>query len=82
MGRSLLEKGAYLLCVIAWLFVVVSSTARPAYGYVDPGTGLFLFQMVGSTIAGMMFLVRKRVRQFFARFFGRVPEVKGESVEH
>jgi hypothetical protein len=81
MGRSLLGMGVYLLCAIAWFFVVIASTARPAYAYVDPGTGLFLAQMVGSTFAGMLFLVRKRIRQFFGRFFGRTAEAKGEAIE-
>jgi hypothetical protein len=81
MRRSLLPKGLYWLCVVFWLFVAVSSTSRPAYAYVDPGTGLFLLQMVGSTFAGMMFLLRKRVRQFLGRFFSRFAEAKGDSVE-
>jgi hypothetical protein len=74
-------KGLSLLCITFWVFVLVSSTAQPAYAYVDPGTGLFLVQMVGSTFAGMMFLLRKRIRQFLGRFFSRFAEAKGDSVE-
>lgn len=79
MRSTFLVKGFYGVCVVAWLFVLVSSTAHPAYGYVDPGTGLFLAQMVGSTFAGVMFLVRKRIRQFFARFTGRIADAKGDA---
>jgi hypothetical protein len=50
--------------------LVLSTTARPAYAYVDPGSGLLLVQMLGSTLAGMLFLLRKRVRQLFNHFGG------------
>lgn len=79
MCWSQLIRGLFWLCVIAWLFILVSSTAQPAYAYVDPGTGLFLAQMVGSTFAGMVFLVRKRIRQFFGRFTGRLADPKGDA---
>lgn len=81
MRWSLLAKSLYWLCVFSWLFIAISSTAKPAYGYVDPGSGLFLAQMIGSTFAGMMFLLRKRVRQFLGRFIGRFAEAKSDAVE-
>lgn len=81
MGRTSLAKSLYSLCVIGWIFVLLSSTAEPAYAYVDPGSGLFLAQLVGSTFAGMMFLVRKRVRQFLGRFLGRFSEAKSDALE-
>jgi hypothetical protein len=79
MRLSFLGRGLYGICIVVWLFLLVSSTAHPAYGYVDPGTGLFLAQMVGSTFAGMLFLVRKRIRQFFGRFTGRAADTKGDA---
>lgn len=57
--------GGFLLLV---LFVALNSTAQPAYGYVDPGSGLVALQVVGSTIAALGFLLRKRVREFLGRF--------------
>jgi len=65
--------------VLVALFVWFDATAQPAYAYVDPGTGLFLFQMVGSTFAGMMFLLRKRVRRLFGLFSKRITEANGNS---
>jgi hypothetical protein len=67
MRFPLISRAFYGSCVLVWLFVVVTAFARPAYGYVDPGSGLFAIQIVGSTIAGMGFLVRRRIRQFFSR---------------
>jgi hypothetical protein len=62
--------GKVLYCgfVMFSLFVVLNTFARPAYAYVDPGSGLLALQVLGSTFAGMSFLLRKRIRQFFGRF--------------
>lgn len=73
MPRYILATGLFSLCVVLWWMLVLSATARPAYAYVDPGSGLLLVQMLGSTLAGMMFLLRKRVRQLFNRFAGARP---------
>lgn len=61
----------YMGCVVGWLFIVLVATAKPAYGYVDPGSGLLLLQIVGSTFAGMTFLLRKNIRRLFERFSKR-----------
>jgi hypothetical protein len=66
--RPFLGKSLFGVCIVFWLLVVLCSTAQPAYAYVDPGAGMFLLQIVGSTFAGVTFLLRKRVREFFARF--------------
>lgn len=79
MRSVVLSKTLFGLLAVLWLFVLLSSTAHPAYAYVDPGTGLFLAQMIGSTFAGMVFLVRKRIREFLGRFVGRVAEGKGDA---
>lgn len=46
-----------LLCVVP----------RVAYAYVDPGSGLLAFQMIGTTLAGIIFVLRKRIRSLFLR---------------
>ena len=70
MPRRILVKGLFSFCVVLWWVLVLCATAHPAYAYVDPGSGLLLVQMLGSTLAGVMFLLRKRVRQLFQRFGG------------
>jgi hypothetical protein len=50
------------------LFVLLCSAAKPAYAYVDPGSGLFLLQILGTTLAGFVFMVRKRIRQMLSVF--------------
>jgi hypothetical protein len=67
---------SYGIAVAVWVLAVLVVTSRPAYGYVDPGSGLFAFQVLGSTVVGFTFLVRNRVRQFFARLTRRNGEVE------
>jgi hypothetical protein len=38
---------------------------QPAYAYVDPGSGLLAVQIIGSTFAGLIFLIRGRLRRLF-----------------
>jgi hypothetical protein len=78
--RSLLGRTLFSLSIALWLMAVLIATARPAYAYVDPGSGLLFMQMVGSTFAGITFLLRKRVRQFFGRL-SRNSQKEKEDVE-
>lgn len=55
-------------CCLVWIVFVCNLAARPAYAYVDPGSGLLLIQILGTTIAGATFLIRKRIRQVFSIF--------------
>jgi hypothetical protein len=52
------------LTVLQWVFLVVA-LQRPAYGYVDPGSGMLVVQFVGSVLSGGVFFLRKRLKQFF-----------------
>lgn len=61
----ILRKGIYLALAAVWIFAAICVSARPAYAYVDPGSGLFFLQVVGSTFLGFAFLVRRRVGQLF-----------------
>lgn len=50
------------------IVLVLCATAKPAFAYVDPGSGLFLLQIIGTTLAGFTFMVRKRIRQMLSMF--------------
>lgn len=57
-------------CVLLlWLLIALCMCARPAYAYADPGAGLFLMQVIGSTFLGFTFVVRNRIVRVFSRFF-------------
>ncbi len=65
---SWIAKSFYFATVAIWLLAVLVVTAKPAYAYVDPGSGLFALQVIGSTFLGFTYLIRSRIRQFFVRF--------------
>lgn len=64
------------VAVAAWILAALVISSRPAYGYVDPGSGLFAIQVLGSTFLGFTFLVRSRIRLFFARLTRRNGETE------
>jgi hypothetical protein len=45
------------------LLVLLAALTRPAYGYVDPGSGLLAIQVGGSMLAGALFLIRTKLRK-------------------
>lgn len=47
------------------LLVLLAALAKPAYGYVDPGSGLLAFQVGGSMLAGGLFIIRSKLRKLF-----------------
>lgn len=54
------------------MLAIAMALVRPALAYVDPGAGLLAFQIVGSTFAGIVFLVRSRLRRFFEAIVRRL----------
>ena len=51
--------------MVLQMAAVLCALARPAYAYVDPGSGFLAVQMVSTTFAGFIFLIRRRIRSFF-----------------
>ena len=47
------------------LAVLLVALAKPAYGYVDPGSGLLAVQVGGSMLAGGLFILRSKLRRLF-----------------
>jgi conjugal transfer/entry exclusion protein len=54
--------GSIRLLAAVQLIAVFIAVAQPAYAYVDPGSGLLAFQIITSTFAGMIFILRKRLQ--------------------
>ena len=56
------------ICLIGMLLYLVSPL--PAYAYLDPGTGSYVFQLLIAGLAGSLFLLKvywKRIMAFFTR---------------
>jgi hypothetical protein len=45
--------------------ILLVALAKPAYGYVDPGSGLLAVQVGGSMLAGGLFILRSKIRRLF-----------------
>jgi len=43
------------------------SYSAPAFGYVDPGSGLLACQSIGALFAGVLYYFRRRFRSFTNR---------------
>jgi hypothetical protein len=41
---------------------VLIACERPAYAYVDPGSGLFLLQGIGSALLGVLYVIRRKLK--------------------
>ena len=70
----------YAAAAAIWVLTVVNLIAEPAYAYVDPGSGLLALQIIGSTFAGALFLVGKRIRETLG-FLRRKPKEATKTVE-
>lgn len=57
---------AFLVCSLdaVQLIAVLCAFTKPAYAYVDPGSGLLALQVASTTMAGVLFFVRKRLHRF------------------
>ncbi|MFH1536087.1 MAG: hypothetical protein ABIC96_03390 [Patescibacteria group bacterium] len=59
-------KTKLLSCITILLFLF----PKPAYAYLDPGTGSYLFQILIAGLLGSLFFVKsavKKVKEFFKK---------------
>ncbi len=54
-----------LILLVSEILAIICAVEKPAYGYVDPGSGLLAFQILCTTFAGMIFVLRRRLRSIF-----------------
>jgi hypothetical protein len=57
-----LRKIAYVLVTCGLLICLLVASERPAYGYVDPGSGLFLLQGISSAFLGVLYVIRRKLK--------------------
>jgi len=60
-------KLTYLLLTCALLFLLCVSFERQAYAYVDPGSSLLVFQTLSAAVTGVIFYLRKRLKNLLTR---------------
>jgi hypothetical protein len=62
--KSLYAALSFSLMVLQIVALFCAFT-QPAYAYADPGSGLLAIQIFSSFFAGMIFLIRGRIRRLF-----------------
>jgi hypothetical protein len=63
-----MRRAFRLLFIVLGVFQVIAllfASEKQAYAYADPGSGLLLIQIVGTTVASALFIVRARLRKLF-----------------
>lgn len=71
-----LRRFVFLTMGVFQIFVLLAALAQPAHAYVDPGSGLLIFQIGGSMLAGALFVLRAKLRRLF-----RLSSKSAESTE-
>lgn len=71
MVRRFASSSVYFVVCGVWIFFVLVATAQPLHAYVDPGSGLLFIQAAGSTLAGVAYVLRKRIRELLHRVMRR-----------
>jgi hypothetical protein len=67
-GKKRMTHTFKLVAVTVVLVVTLSFTfERQAYAYVDPGSGLLIFQGISATVSGVLFYFRRRIKNLFVR---------------
>jgi hypothetical protein len=58
-----------VLCLLGLFQILffLAAVVKPAHAYVDPGSGLLVFQVGGSMLAGALFVLRTKIRKLFGR---------------
>ena len=57
------------------LFAALSFTfERQAHAYVDPGSGLLIFQGISAVFSGALFYFRRRIKNLFIRTPKGIPQ--------
>ena len=62
------------------LFVALSFAFEgQAHAYVDPGSGLLIFQGISAIFSGALFYFRRRLKNLFAKTPKNIPQSSGPS---
>jgi hypothetical protein len=61
--------------VTLMLLIAISFTfERQAHAYVDPGSGLLIFQGISAAFSGVLFYFRRRIKNLFVKNSKRIPQ--------
>ncbi len=64
----------YFAITLALLIALSFTFERQAHAYVDPGSGLLIFQGISAVCSGALFYFRRRLRSIFVRAPKGIPQ--------
>jgi hypothetical protein len=64
----------YFAVTLMLLIALSFSFERQAYAYVDPGSGLLIFQGISAVFSGALFYFRRRLRNLFIKAPKAIPQ--------
>jgi len=57
----------YFAITLMLLIALTFTFERQAYAYVDPGSGLLIFQGISAAFSGVLFYFRRRIKNLFVK---------------
>lgn len=78
---QIVRRTALVALASVELLVLLAALTKPAYGYVDPGSGLLAVQVGGSMLAGGLFILRTKIRRLF-RLTSTDEKIESETSAH
>ena len=66
-GARMTHRLKYFAVTLMFLIALSFTFERQAYAYVDPGSGLLIFQGISAVFSGALFYFRRRLKNLFVR---------------
>jgi len=69
----------YFAITLMLLIAISFAFERQAYAYVDPGSGLLMFQGISALFSGALFYFRRRLKNLFVKDPKSIPQSSSQS---
>ena len=66
-GARMTHKLKYFAITLMLLIALSFTFERQAHAYVDPGSGLLIFQGISAVFSGALFYFRRRLKNLFVK---------------
>jgi hypothetical protein len=73
------KRSTYFFVTLMLVAALTFTFERRAYAYVDPGSGLLVFQGISAAVTGMLFYFRRRIKNLLLKF--QNPKVESSSAD-
>jgi hypothetical protein len=78
-GRRMANNLKYFAVTLMLLIALSFTFERQAHAYVDPGSGLLIFQGISAVFSGALFYFRRRLRNLFVKDSKGIAQSSGPS---